>query len=124
MPKLLQPLVAYAPYFFIAVGAVWLAVAFLTGSTLILWPAVACVAAGLLLRQMPSLRFTWAWVVSSAAMGFLISAYQVYAWSGFLGGAFSSLAAGSLAGFAILAVVHVFLIYAGASKPVVKESPS
>ena len=123
MPKVLEPLVANASYFFIAVGVVWLAVAILAGSALILWPVVACLAGGLMLRQMPSHRFTWAWVVSSAVMGFLISAYQVYAWAGYLGGTFSSLAATLFGGFAVLAIVHVFLFYAGISKPSVKKTP-
>ena len=121
MPKLLEPIVTNAAYFFIGVGIVWLAVAFLAASPLILWPVVACVAGGVMLRQMPSYRFTWAWVVSSAALGFVISAYEVYAWSGFLGGAYSALAAGALVGFAVFAVVHVLLFYAGTSKPSIEK---
>jgi len=121
LPKLLEPLVVNAPYFFIAVGVFWLAIAFLTGSALILWPVIACVLGGLMLRQMPSFRLTWAWVVATAAMGFLICAYQVYSWAGFLGGTFSGLAAGSLVTFAVLAVIHMFLFYAGTAKPGPKE---
>jgi hypothetical protein len=117
MPRFLEVLVANAAYFFIAVGVVWLAVAVLAGSALILWPVVACIAAGLMLREWPSGRLTWAWVVATAAMGFILSAYQVYAWLSFLGGAFSNLAAASTAGFAVLAVVHLLLIYAGTSRP-------
>jgi hypothetical protein len=124
MPKFFDPLVANAPYFFIAVGVIWLAIAFLTGSALILWPVVACAVAGLMLRRMPSHRFTWAWVVATASMGFLICAYQVYSWAGFLSGTFSGLAAGSFVSFAVLAVLHLFLFYAGTTKPGVREAAS
>ena len=122
MSKLFEPLVSNSPYFFIAVGVIWLAIGVLTGSALVLWPVIACVAAGVMLRQMPSFRLTWAWVVATATMGFLISAYQVYAWAGLLGGTFSSIAAGAFATFAIFAVIHLFLLYAGTAKPAVKES--
>jgi len=117
MSRVLDPMVANAGYAFIGVGVVWLAIAFLAGSALILWPVIACVAGGILLKEWPALRITWAWVVSAAAMGFLLSAYQVYAWTAFLGGAFSTLAAASLAGFAVLALVHLVLLYLGTAKP-------
>ena len=97
-------------------------VAIIASSPLILWPVVACIAGGVMLRQMPAYRITWAWVVSSAALGFIISAYGVYTWSWFLGGAFSALAAGAFAGFAVLAVVHVLLFYAGTTKPAAEEA--
>ena len=117
MPKALDTLGANSAYAFLAVGVVWLGLAAVAGSYLILWPAVACIASGALLKLRPGRRFTWAWAVSSAALGFLLSAYRVYAWAPFLGGAFSNLAGASLAGFAVLAVVHVFLLYAGAKWP-------
>ena len=118
MSRVLRPLVANAAYAFIVVGAVWVAVAFLSSSALILWPALVCIAGGILLHQLPSHRLTWAWIVSAASMGFLLSAYEVYAWAGFLGGAFSSLATVSLVGFAVLAVVHLLLLYLGTAKPI------
>jgi len=118
MSRVLRPLVANAAYAFIVVGAVWLAVAFLSSSALILWPALVCIAGGIMLQQLPFHRLTWAWIVSAASMGFLLSAYEVYAWAGFLGGAFSSLATVSLLGFAVLAVAHLLLLYLGTAKPV------
>lgn len=117
MPDLLGALRANSAYAFLAVGVVWLAVAVVAGSFLILWPTIACIASGVMLKVRPGRRFTWAWVVSSAVFGFVLSAYQVYAWAPFLAGAFSSLAGGALAGFAVLAVVHLFLFYAGVSNP-------
>jgi hypothetical protein len=106
-----------AAYFFIVVGLVWGAVGALTGSYLAAWPVVACLVAGVLVKLRPGYRLTWAWAISTASMGFLVSAYQVYSWASFLGGAFSSLAGESLAGFALFAVVHVFLFYAGVGRP-------
>ncbi len=123
MPRILDALVTNAPYAFIAVGVVWVAVAVLAGSAMVLWPVVACLAAGIQLKMWPGRRLTWAWAVSTAAMGLLLSAYQVYAWLGFLGGAFSTLASASLVGFIVLAAAHVVLFYAGTAKPRSEEAP-
>jgi len=122
MPKILDALVANGSYFFVAVGVVWLAIAVLAGSSLILWPVVACIAGGVMLREWPTGRFAWAWCVATAVMGFLLAAYQVYAWLSFLGGAFSTLAAASTASFAVLAILHVLLFYVVVSKPSAKEA--
>jgi hypothetical protein len=123
MPKILDILVTNAAYFFIAVGVIWLVVAVLADSSLILWPVLACIAGGIMLREWPSRRFTWAWCVATAVMGFLLSAYLVYVWLSFLGGAFSTQAAASSAGFAVLAILHILLFYATTSKPAaVKEA--
>ncbi len=113
MPGILGTLRANAAYVFMAVGVAWLAVAVLAGSALILWPVLAFLISGFMLKMMPGKRFTWAWVVSSAVMGFILSAYQVYAWSPFVGGNFTTLAAASLVGFALFAAVHLLLFYVG-----------
>ncbi len=113
MPSVLGTLRANSSYAFFGVGVVWLAVAVLAGSALTLWPVVAFMVSGYTLRIMPGRRFTWAWVVSSAVLGLLLSAYQVYAWVPFLEGAFSTLAVVSLVGFTIFAVVHAVLFYVG-----------
>jgi hypothetical protein len=102
-----------AAYAFFVVALVWLVVAVLGDSPLTLWPVVACVISGVTLRMWPGQRFTWAWVVSTAVLGFLLSAYQVYAWAPFLGGTFSALAATSFIGFAIFAIAHAFLFVVG-----------
>lgn len=122
MSSILGSLRANSPYAYIAVGVVWLAVAALAGSALILWPVLACVLGGVQLRLWPTRRLTWAWAVSTAALGFLISAYQVYAWLPFLVGAFSSVAAAASALFVVLALLHVFLFYAGSRPPRAEES--
>ncbi len=113
MPSVLGTLRANSSYAFFGVGVVWLAVAVLAGSALTLWPVVAFMVSGYTLRMMPGRRFTWAWVVSSAVLGLLLSAYQVYAWVPFLEGALSTLAVVSLVGFTIFAVVHAVLFYVG-----------
>ena len=113
MPDIRGVLRKYVAYAFVVVGIAWLGIAVLAGSVLILWPAVACLLSGALLKLKPGLRLTWAWAVSSAVLGLLLSAYQVYAWSPYLGGAFSVLAGGAIVGFAVLAVVHALLLYAG-----------
>jgi hypothetical protein len=106
-----------APYFFVAVGLVWAAVGALTGSLLVAWPAVACLAGGVMLKLLPGRRLTWSWASATASMGFIVSAYQVYAWAPLVGGAFSTLAATTLAGFLAFALVHVLLFYAGVGVP-------
>ncbi len=113
MSSVLGALRAKASYAFFAVGLVWLALAVLAGSALTLWPVVAFLVGGYMLRTMPGRRLTWAWVVSSAVLGLLLSAYQVYAWAPFLEGAFSTVAIVSIVGFAIFAVVHAVLFYVG-----------
>ena len=113
MSALLGTLRANVAYAFFAVGAAWLAVAALSGSALLLWPVVACLFGGLLLRLRPNKRFTWAWVVATAVFGLLLAAYRAYAWLPLLGSAFSSVAAEGSAVFAVLALLHLFLIYAG-----------
>ena len=106
-----------APYLFIVVGLIWAAVGVMTDSIFTGWPVAACIAAGVLIKFRPGRKLTWAWAVSTAVLGFVVSIYQLYAWAPFLGGAFSGLAGEALAGFTILALVHVFLGYAGASAP-------
>ena len=113
MSALLGALRAKAAYVFILAGAFWMAVAALAGSALLLWPVLACLAGGALLWARPGGRLTWAWSISTAVFGFLLAAYQVYAWAPFLGGVFSSVAAEGTAAFAVLALVHLLLIYLG-----------
>jgi len=116
MSSLLGYLRTNSAYAYFAVGFVWLAVAVLAGSALILWPVLALVLGGAQLRMWPARRLTWAWAVSTAVFGFLLAAYQVYAWLPFLGGAFSTVAATASSVFAVLALLHLFLFYA-ALKP-------
>ncbi len=117
MPKVLDALRANSAYAFLVVAAVWLALAVVAGSILLLWPVIACAVSGVMLKARPGHRFTWAWVIASAVLGLLISAYRVYAWVPFLSGAFATTAGISLAAFAVLAAAHVFLLYAGWSRP-------
>jgi len=103
----------YAVYDFFVVAVIWLAVAVLGNSPLTLWPVVACIVSGITLRMWPGERITWAWCVSTAVLGFLLAAYQVYAWAPFIGGTFTTLAVTALVGFAVFAIVHVFLFFVG-----------
>jgi hypothetical protein len=117
MPKVLDRIRDFSAYAFIAVGLVWLAIAFFAGSVLTLWPVVACVVGGVLLRLRPGGRLTWAWAGSAAILGLILSGYQVYEWAPFIGGTYGTLAATSLGGFAVLALAHLVLLYAGATSP-------
>jgi hypothetical protein len=117
MPSILGTIRTNSAYAFFGVGVVWLAVAVVAWSGLVLWPVVAFLVSGYMLRQMPGRRLTWAWVVATTVLGFILSAYQVYAWAPFIGGAFSTLAAVSLAGFTVFALVHLLLFYVGLRPP-------
>jgi heme/copper-type cytochrome/quinol oxidase subunit 3 len=114
---------ARSAYVYLVVGIAWLGVAALAGSLLILWPVVACIAAGALLILRPGKRFTWAWVLATAVLGLLLAAYQVYSWASFVLGAFAAVAGEAIAVFLVLAVIHAFLLFAGASgtKPAKSE---
>ncbi|MDG6902146.1 MAG: hypothetical protein JRM80_09330 [Nitrososphaerota archaeon] len=107
-------------YTFVLFGAVWVVIAFLTGSALVLWPAVACVAAGLLIRVKPSSRLSEAWGPSAAVLGFVLCVYQVYAAILLLGGSFVTVAASSLVIFLLLGLGHMYLAFASYSAESVK----
>lgn len=115
MPKVSDILRSNLAYEFIAVGVVWAVIAAGLSLALVLWPALTCLAAGLLLKFLPSERITWSWAVSSAVLGLLVSAYQAYVAVPFVSGTFSMVAAETLAGFALFALVHLTLLYSGYS---------
>ena len=117
MPKVVDRIRDFSAYAFVAIGLVWLAIAFLAGSALLLWPTVACVVGGVLLRIRSGGRLTFAWATSAAVLGLVLSGYQVYQWMPFLGGAFNNLAAESLGAFTVFALAHFVLLYAAATRP-------
>ena len=117
MPKILEGLKTNAAYGFLAVGIVWLVVAYVSHSYLVLWPVVTSLLSGVLLKARPGQRLTWAWATSSAVLGLLLAAYQAYAAVPLVGGPSASVASESLGGFAVFAAVHVILLYAGSSSP-------
>jgi hypothetical protein len=107
-------------YAFVIFGLVWVFVAYLTGSLLVIWPAAACIVAGVLIKLMPSSRITIAWGPSAAILGLLLCAYQVYVAVQLLTGAFVTIATMSIVVFFILGVGHAYLAFASYSSPQVK----
>ena len=103
------------PYLFVVVGAVWLGFVVVTGSTLLLWPVLACVISGVLLRIAPLSNFTAAWVGASALMGLVLSVYQAYVATALVTGRLAEIAWISLAAFVIFGVVHLYLLAASRS---------
>jgi hypothetical protein len=99
-------------YTFVVFGAIWVVIAFLAGSALVLWPAVACVVAGILLRAMPGSRLAIAWGPAAAILGLLLCAYQVYAAIPLLTGAFVMVASVSVVVFFLLGLGHAYLAFA------------
>jgi hypothetical protein len=104
-----------AQYAFFGAGIVWLALAVYEGSLLLLWPVVALLAGGAMLRFLPGKRLTWAWLISASLLGLVVSLYQVFVSVPLLGGAFTLVAASSLVIFAVFGAAHVVLGYAGAA---------
>jgi hypothetical protein len=117
LPKVSDFLRLNLAYEFMAVGAVWAAVAVWFGLVLVLWPALTCLVGGALLKFWPSGRLTWSWVTSAAVLGFLVSGYQAYLAIQFVGGTFSAVASETLAAFAIFALVHLVLLWSGYVSP-------
>ncbi|MGD0477402.1 MAG: hypothetical protein ABSB29_04440 [Nitrososphaerales archaeon] len=115
MPKFSDILKSNLAYEFMFVGVVWAVVAAGLGLVLVLWPALTCLAAGLLLKFLPSGRITWAWATSSAVLGLMVSAYQAYVAIPLISSTFSFVATETLAGFALFALVHLVLLYSGYS---------
>ena len=113
MSRALSVFKSYSAYAFVIAGLAWLAVAYELASLLVLWPAVACIVAGVLLKLRPGARLTWAWATSSAVLGLLLSAYAAFVAAPVISSAFSSIAIASFAAFSIFALAHVFLLYAG-----------
>ena len=111
MPKVSDILKSNLAYEFIVVGIAWTVVAVGLGLPLVLWPALTCLASGLLLRFLPSARITWPWATSSAVLGFLVSAYQAFVAVPFISGTFSLVGIEAMAGFALFALVHLVLLY-------------
>jgi hypothetical protein len=107
-------------YAFVVFGLIWLGIALLAGSALILWPAVACGVGGVLLKLRPSSRLAAAWAPAAALLGLLLCAYQVYAAVPLLSGAFITIASTSTSLFVILGLGHVYLAYASYSSGPVK----
>lgn len=102
-------------YVFVLFGIIWVAVAFLAGSLLVLWPAAACIAAGLLIKMRPSSRLSIAWGPAAAILGLLLCAYQVYAAAMLVSGAFVTVAGASVVIFFILGLGHLYLAFASYS---------
>lgn len=115
LPKVSEILKSNLPYEFVAVGIVWTVVAVGLGLVIVLWPALTCYVAGLLLKFLPSERITSPWAISSAVLGLLVSAYQVYAAIPFISSTFSSVGVETMVGFLVFSLVHVTLLYFGYS---------
>lgn len=115
MSKVSGILKSNLPYEFVVVGVAWTVVAVGLGLAQVLWPALTCYVAGLLLKFVPSERITWPWAISSAVLGLLISAYQVYVAIPFVSSTFSLVGTETLVGFVVFTLVHLALLYFGYS---------
>jgi Ca2+/Na+ antiporter len=113
----MKPIRANLAYLFLAAGVIWSGLIYLTSSLLILWPAVACVVGGLLLKLVADNKMSNIWAISAAVLGFVLAAYQAFAAVPLLFGAFSIVAIASLVLFFLFAVLHLFLLYGAGVQP-------
>jgi hypothetical protein len=113
----MRPIRANLAYLFLVAGVLWFGIIYLTSSLLILWPAVACVVGGLLLKLVADNKISNIWAISSALLGFILAAYQAVAAVPLLVGAFSIIAIASLVLFLVFAVLHLFLLYGAGVQP-------
>lgn len=111
MPSVLERVKGNLAYVFIALGVAWLILSAYTGSLLLLWPVLAFVVSGLLLKFLPEQKITGAWATSSAVMGLAICAWQAITAAPMATGAFAVLAAGSAVGFVLFGLAHLLVIY-------------
>lgn len=106
-------------YVFFVFALIWLGIAALAGSALILWPVLACGASGVFLKFTPASALAAAWPTASALMGLFLCGYQVYVAAPLVSGAFTTIAAISVVAFLVLGLGHVYLAYASLpAKPV------
>jgi hypothetical protein len=102
-------------YVFVVFGIIWVAIAFLAGSLLVLWPAVALAAAGVLIKLRPKWRLSIAWGPAAAILGLLLCGYQVYEAAMLVSGTFVTVASASVVLFFILGLGHLYLAFASYS---------
>jgi len=124
MPSSLDVMRARAPYAYAVMGLIWLVVAYLESSALLLWPVAVLIAGGVLLMFRQGKRLTWAWAISAAVLGLVLSFYQAYVAALLVTGALSTLAGASLVVFATLGLAHVLLGYVGAGAATKKATAS
>jgi hypothetical protein len=121
MSSIMEVLRNRQPYGFFIMGLIWLAMAVYVSSAFLLWPVVALLAGGLLLRYRPAERVTWAWTTASLGLGIMLVLYQMASDIALLGGAFSTIAAESLVVFVILGALHVVMAYTSTTTPGAKQ---
>lgn len=110
MPSVVDLFRRNARTLFLVLGAIWLALVFLTSSVQLLWASAVFWVAGLLMTVWPSASFTKSWSVGSGILGLFLSLYQMYFAAPLVVGAFAILAAGSAVAFLALAAVHLVLL--------------
>lgn len=117
----MEPVRANLAYLFLIAGVIWFGMVYVTSSLLILWPAVACLVGGLLLKLRAESKLSNPWAVSAALLGFLLSGYQAYMAVPFMVGAFALVAVPSLVLFVVFAILHLFLLYGSGVQPKSEE---
>jgi hypothetical protein len=116
LPDLAAAVRKYGAYIFLLMGLIWAILAFLGGSSLLLWPTLTSLASGAFLIVKPKHKFTSALSKASALYGLLLAAYQAYVAIPLIGTLFTTIAAYSVASFSLIAIGNLALLYAGPSK--------
>jgi hypothetical protein len=111
MPSVLEAFRPNLKFAFLGVGAVWLALVYLTASVQLLWAVAVFWIAGLLLAWRPGWSFSRSWSAGAGVMGLFLSLYQVYIAAPLVAGAFASIAAESVVAFVVFALVHIVMLF-------------
>jgi hypothetical protein len=97
-------------YVFVVVGLVWLSLVVLTHSMLVVWPVLAFLVGGGLLKLRPGSNLTNAWASAAALMGLALSAYQVYVAAPLLVSGFAAIAGASVVVFVVFGLFQLYLL--------------
>jgi hypothetical protein len=102
---------------FFVTGIFWVGVLATGGGILLGWAIITCFASGVFLFMWTASWVTRPLVAASALFGLVLTGYQFYVALTALGTPVQSVAIISAPLFAVFAVVYIYLLYAGASRP-------
>jgi hypothetical protein len=102
---------------FFVTGIFWAGVLVTGGGIVLGWAVLTCFASGIFLFMWTSSWVTRPLVAASALFGLILAGYQFYVALTALGTPVQSVAIISAPLFAVFAVVYIYLLYAGTSRP-------
>jgi hypothetical protein len=96
---------------FFVTGVFWVAIVVTGGGGLLLWAALSGFLSGVFLIVASSKWMTRPLTGASSLFGLTLTVYQLYIASTLVGGKLASVAAYSIAAFAVFTVVYLYLLF-------------